>query len=1009
MVLKRFITVLAVTLPLSWCALSQEVPQGEKDFGRRLERVRELYGNDMYQAARAGIDDIFQQCSVPAAVEPELAAYRIVCDIRLGSPNVDALMDEYREKYRHAPEYMGVRLLYAGYYFDRKDYVRALEILETVEYPLLSRKDRTKFLFQRSFCQLRAGRLADARNGFDRLLEGRHTAYTTASVYYRGYIAYTDNDFEKAVKLLSTIRHDVHYGAYCEYYILESKLMLEDYRYVADNGARVSAMVEGDMKAKVARMVSQAYYRLNRPEDARKWFESYSSSGADMSRKDNYYLGIISYSLESYNAAVDAFSKAVACGTDDSLSQSAYLHMANSYLELKNKHEAMTYYKKASDLKFDAGIREESFFNYAKLAFDLNSDITPFQDYLDTYPNSGRSDEIYSYIATSYLLEKKYKSAINALNNIRHLTPEMDMNLQKAAFLRGLELFERGSYGGAAVDFGIALNHSSYNAALGLLTRFWLAETYYRSGKLDEAVRINEYLSGNSTFRRFKEYPLMLYSQGYNYFFKEDYQRAVEWFYRFLECHGADMDLIIEAKLRVGDSFFMLKDYSKASSVYEEVAMVDYQDDQVIYAAYQCAVACGLLPDLDKKMKILETVMDRRIDSPIYPTAVYELGRTYVQAGMTGKAERIFKYLLNDIADPVYNGKALLELGMLYSNAGDYGQALSCLTRIVEEMPLSEDTENALAVIESIYTTLNQPEEYFAYLERTGLSGTKTADEKELMIFNASEQIYLSGDYTAAEKSLRSFISSYPDGQKTPLAYFYLGESLSALDRKEAAAAAYAEVMDKGEGSFVEISTLHYAGICYDLEHYAKAAAAYESLYDIAQLENNRYAALVGIMRSYFMGEKYLSALDAASRVEASTDVGAEDLSEAKYIIAKSYLALGRRSDALPLLRALSADNFTPRGAEAAYLVIQDTYDAGNFEEVENLVYAFSDSQTNQTYWLAKSFIVLGDSFAERGEWNQARATFESIRDGYEPQGSRDDVLEQVAMRLGRLDKMNEQ
>ena len=149
MVLKRFITVLAVTLPLCWCALSQEVPQGEKDFGRRLERVRELYGNDMYQAARAGIDDIFQQCSVPAAVEPELAAYRIVCDIRLGSPNVDALMDEYREKYRHAPEYMGVRLLYAGYYFDRKDYVRALEILETVEYPLLSRKDRTKFLFQR--------------------------------------------------------------------------------------------------------------------------------------------------------------------------------------------------------------------------------------------------------------------------------------------------------------------------------------------------------------------------------------------------------------------------------------------------------------------------------------------------------------------------------------------------------------------------------------------------------------------------------------------------------------------------------------------------------------------------------------------------------------------------------------------------------------------------------------------------------------------------------------------
>ena len=119
-------------------------------------------------------------------------------------------------------------------------------------------------------------------------------------------------------------------------------------------------------------------------------------------------------------------------------------------------------------------------------------------------------------------------------------------------------------------------------------------------------------------------------------------------------------------------------------------------------------------------------------------------------------------------------------------------------------------------------------------------------------------------------------------------------------------------------------------------------------------------------------------------------------------------MPLGRRNDALPLLRNLSQDNFTPIGAEAAFLLIQDTYDAGNFEEVENLVYAFSDSQTSQTYWLAKSFIVLGDSFAERQEWTQAKATFESIRDGYEPQGVKDDVLEQVNMRLERLEQIKE-
>ena len=569
------------------------------------------------------------------------------------------------------------------------------------------------------------------------------------------------------------------------------------------------------------------------------------------------------------------------------------------------------------------------------------------------------------------------------------------------------------SYAGQLGTYVVAVNHQmkteADNPTLGLLTRFWLAEAYYRTGKTDEALRLNDYLYQNSSFRKFAEYPLMLYSQGYNYFSKEEYEKAIDWFYLFLETHGEDMDLIIESKLRIGDAFFMLKDYSKAASVYEEVAMVDYQDESVVYAAYQCALCCGLLSDMNKKTAILETVMDRGTDAAVYPAAVYELGRTYVQTGHSDKAERCFKYLLNEVNDPVYNVKAMLELGMLYSNAGNYDTALSYLTRIVEETPLSEDTENALAVIESIYTTLNRPEEYFAYLDRVGMSATKTADEKEVMMFNASEQIYLSGDYPAAERSLRAFISRYPDGQKTPLAYFYLGETLSELGRKEAAASAYAEVMDKGEGSSVEISTLHYAEICYDLEQYDKAAAAYEALYAGARIENNRYEALVGMMKSYFMNEKYRMAIDAAAKVLASQAIMDDDRLYAQYVTAKSSLSLGRRTEALPLLRSLSGQPFTPQGAEAYYLLIQDTYDAGNFEEVENLVYAFSDSQTNQLYWLAKSFIVLGDSFAEREEWEQAEATFRSIKDGYEPQGPKDDVLDQVDMRIDRLNKITEQ
>ena len=69
-------------------------------------------------------------------------------------------------------------------------------------------------------------------------------------------------------------------------------------------------------------------------------------------------------------------------------------------------------------------------------------------------------------------------------------------------------------------------------------------------------------------------------------------------------------------------------------------------------------------------------------------------------------------------------------------------------------------------------------------------------------------------------------------------------------------------------------------------------------------------------------------------------------------------------------------------------------------------MYDFADAGSDQTYWLAKSFIVLGDSFAARGELSQAKATFESVRDGYEPSKEGDDVQDNVLMRLRKLDEM---
>ena len=88
-------------------------------------------------------------------------------------------------------------------------------------------------------------------------------------------------------------------------------------------------------------------------------------------------------------------------------------------------------------------------------------------------------------------------------------------------------------------------------------------------------------------------------------------------------------------------------------------------------------------------------------------------------------------------------------------------------------------------------------------------------------------------------------------------------------------------------------------------------------------------------------------------------------------------------------------------------MLVQDSYDRGDFAEVETKVYAFADAGSGQTYWLARCFIVLGDSFMERDEVEQAKATFESVRDGYAPAGEDDDILDNVRMRLKRIEDVS--
>ncbi|MBQ1885747.1 MAG: tetratricopeptide repeat protein, partial [Bacteroidales bacterium] len=113
-------------------------------------------------------------------------------------------------------------------------------------------------------------------------------------------------------------------------------------------------------------------------------------------------------------------------------------------------------------------------------------------------------------------------------------------------------------------------------------------------------------------------------------------------------------------------------------------------------------------------------------------------------------------------------------------------------------------------------------------------------------------------------------------------------------------------------------------------------------------------------------------------------DFTPEQIREVSYYLAKSHLATGDPDKAVDLLLDVAENIEDEIGAESAYLLVKDAFDRGKFEKVERLVFEIAERKTPQMYYLAKCYLLLGDSYYELGDYEQAKAVYESVRASYD-------------------------
>ena len=566
--MKLKFAAVSVLLSAVLAANAQVLPYKDRDNGDGqlqsdiYEDALTLYERGMYGSSMLLFKELAQSCSD----ENAYACY-VLNAVHMRIPGYEMLVTGFEERCPSSGLLPQIRYRYGLNLFDDKNFEGALAQFDSLSRHNLYRDQVPEFLFKRAYCDFELRYFERALLRFKDLTERAHSDYTAPAQYAIGYIYYERKSFEDAVEWLEKAAADPRFSEIASFYLLECRFMLKEYGTVRKEGPALLERISEDRKPYVARFISESCLVLGDTEEAGKYFELGRKSLSTGSRSDFFYAGSVLYALKDYQGAIDSFS--MMTDRTDSIGQIADYNMGYSYIRTGNKVAAMEAFKDASATGFDPRIREDAFFNYAKLAFDLNNDTSVFYDYLGQYPDKETSGKIYSYIALAALYGRDYEGAIDAYDMIDELDSDMKSNYMKANYLRASELISAGSFRAAVGCLRAAAYYSERRTYFNQMSRYWLAESYYRCGQYDEALKVYTDLYNTSALYGQRESFLIPFGIAWCYLKKGEFSYASNWFDTYLE--GDRTEYRKDALLRKGDCMFMLQRYRDAVAAYDAV------------------------------------------------------------------------------------------------------------------------------------------------------------------------------------------------------------------------------------------------------------------------------------------------------------------------------------------------------------------------------------------------------------------------------------------------------
>ncbi len=925
--------------------------------------------------------------------------YSALCALELKNENAESLFLKFINEHPENPLARLALFQLGKGYSKRENFVEALKWFNKLDAEDLSGNLKTEYQFRKGYAYFASSDFKNASDLFS-LVKEKKSEFSEDATYYYAYIAYLNKDYKLALSNFERLKSSKKYENSYPYYISAVYFLDKRYNDVIAYAVPILKSTHQQNETELLRVVAASYFANGDYDNSANYYTQFQAKdeGKTQNTQDTYQIGYTFFKVGNYKKAVDELEKLQ--NKSDTYSQSGNYTLGDVFLRMNNKQSARNAFFAASRLDFDKTLKEDALYQYAKLSYELDFNsmaLDATRLFLKSYPSSSKIQDAKVLLGEELLTSHNYKEAVDMLEPIPNKSASALAAYQKVTYYRGLEFYNERAFENAIGIFLRSLKNP-IDPKIQALATYWMAESMYEVRKYGEAVeRFEKFLSmpiaKTTTIYNFSNYAL-----GYAAFNDEQYKKAALYFQRFLNGDLKDPNTENDAIIRLGDSYFVLKEYGKAMDNYNHI--IDNQLKGVDYALFQRGMIQGLRGVPMQKISTLNEVLNRFPQSDYADDASFEIAYTWFLNEDTVKAKKGLQDLITKYPTSSYVPRAWLTIGLIDYDAGNEAIAIESFKHVVAEYASTNEAKISLKQIEKIYTDLGDAKTFMTYASNVPIANYTTADQERIM-YNAANNLYLRGNWQGTTDAVNAYFDKFtnkPIYEKE--ARFIRAQSLVSLNRPDEAVADYNVILNDWTSTYTEQALISISKLYIAQKKYNEAIPYLKKLESNSEFKVDYSFAINNLMICYSQMDKPQETISYASRVSMYEKTAQEDKYKTGLYAGLAYLKLGDTTNAIKQFSFTESNTKTIAAAEAKYNIANIQYKKGQYKASQKTCFELIKDLPNYDYWITKTFMLLADDYVGLKDNFQAKATLQSIIDNYKVD---DDILPVAKQKLEKL------